>query len=154
MRNITRSWHNARLPVPSLWLDLFEKIKALGYNTVSFYVDWNILEGKQGEFRAEGVFAYEPFFEAATKSGIWLIAVSLLQWCEWSRLRPWPQRPGPYINAEVAAGGLPGWLQRIKGMIRTNADDYMEATELWVLIISFSWSLYSSSIDMLLPLQE
>ena len=65
--------------MPSLWLDLFEKIKALGYNTVSFYVDWNLLEGKQGEFRADGVFAYEPFFEAATKAGIWLIAVSSLQ---------------------------------------------------------------------------
>ncbi|KFY31041.1 hypothetical protein V493_01453 [Pseudogymnoascus sp. VKM F-4281 (FW-2241)] len=110
--------HPWRLPVPSLWLDLFEKIKALGYNTVSFYVDWNLLEGKQGEFRAEGVFAYEPFFEAATKAGIWLIA-----------------RPGPYINAEVAAGGLPGWLQRIKGMIRTNADDYIEATEHYVASI-------------------
>ncbi|OBT75836.1 hypothetical protein VF21_04385 [Pseudogymnoascus sp. 05NY08] len=110
--------HPWRLPVPSLWLDLFEKIKALGYNTVSFYVDWNLLEGKQGEFRADGVFAYEPFFEAATKAGIWLIA-----------------RPGPYINAEVAAGGLPGWLQRLKGMIRTNADDYMEATELYVASI-------------------
>ncbi|KFY87587.1 hypothetical protein V500_06879 [Pseudogymnoascus sp. VKM F-4518 (FW-2643)] len=110
--------HPWRLPVPSLWLDLFEKIKALGYNTVSFYVDWNLLEGKQGEFRADGVFAYEPFFEAATKAGIWLIA-----------------RPGPYINAEVAAGGLPGWLQRIKGMIRTNAEDYMEATELYVASI-------------------
>lgn len=97
---------------------------------MSFYVDWNLLEGKQGEFRADGVFAYEPFFEAATKAGIWLIAVSSFQSFKGFKLRPWLQRPGPYINAEVAAGGLPGWLQRIKGMIRTNADDYMEATEL------------------------
>lgn len=62
--------------MPSLWLDVFQKIKALGYNTVSFYVNWALLEGKPGEFRAEGVFAYEPFFEAATEAGIWLIAVS------------------------------------------------------------------------------
>lgn len=66
-----------RLPVPSLWLDVFQKIKALGYNGVSFYVDWALVEGKQGDFTAEGIFAFEPFFEAAQQAGIYLIAVSL-----------------------------------------------------------------------------
>jgi beta-galactosidase GanA len=66
-----------RLPVASLWLDVFQKIKALGYNAVSFYVDWALVEGKQGDFTAEGVFAWEPFFEAAQEAGIYLIAVSL-----------------------------------------------------------------------------
>lgn len=65
----------SRLPVPSLWLDLFQKVKALGFNCVSFYVNWALLEGKRGEFRADGVFALEKFFEAATEAGIWLIAV-------------------------------------------------------------------------------
>jgi beta-galactosidase GanA len=65
-----------RLPVQSLWLDVFQKIKALGYNAVSFYVDWALVEGKQGDFTAEGVFAWEPFFEAAQQAGIYLIAVS------------------------------------------------------------------------------
>ncbi|KAH0159312.1 hypothetical protein KCU67_g7171, partial [Aureobasidium melanogenum] len=41
-------FHPFRLPVPSLWLDVFQKIKALGYNAVSFYADWALLEGKQG----------------------------------------------------------------------------------------------------------
>lgn len=59
-----------------MWLDVFQKIKALGYNGVSFYVDWALVEGKQGDFSAEGIFAWEPFFEAATKAGIYLIAVS------------------------------------------------------------------------------
>lgn len=67
-----------RLPVPSLWLDVFQKIKALGYNAVSFYADWALLEGKQGDFTAEGVFAWEPFFEAAQEAGVYLIAVSRL----------------------------------------------------------------------------
>jgi beta-galactosidase GanA len=62
--------------VPSLWIDIFQKIKSLGYNTVSFYVNWALLEGKPGEFRANDVFAYEPFFAAASEAGIWLIAVS------------------------------------------------------------------------------
>ena len=77
-------FHPFRLPVPGLWLDVFQKIKALGYNGVSFYVDWALVEGKQGDFSAEGIFGFDPFFEAAQTAGIYLLA-----------------RPGPYINAEV-----------------------------------------------------
>jgi beta-galactosidase GanA len=104
--------HPFRLPVPSLYIDLFHKIKALGFNTVSFYVDWALLEGKPGHFRADGIFDLQPFFDAATEAGIYLLA-----------------RPGPYINAEVSGGGFPGWLQRIKGILRTDAPDYLNATD-------------------------
>ncbi|KAI0847619.1 glycoside hydrolase family 35 protein [Daldinia vernicosa] len=105
-------FHPWRLPVPSLWLDVFQKTKALGFNCVSFYTNWALLEGKPGDFSVEGVFSYEQFFEAATKAGIYLIA-----------------RPGPYINAEVSFGGFPGWLQRVKGHLRTSDDDYLAATD-------------------------
>lgn len=101
-----------RLPVPTLWLDVFQKIKALGFNCVSFYVDWALLEGKPGEYRAKGIFALEPFFKAATQAGIYLLA-----------------RPGPYINAEVSGGGFPGWLQRVNGTLRTSDRAYLEATD-------------------------
>ena len=104
--------HPFRLPVPSLYLDLFQKIKALGFNMVSFYVDWALLEGKPGEFRADGIFDLKPFFDAATEAGIYLLA-----------------RPGPYINAEVSGGGFPGWLQRVRGQLRTGAPDYLSATD-------------------------
>jgi hypothetical protein len=104
--------HPFRLPVPSLYLDVFQKIKALGFNMVSFYVDWALLEGKPGHFRADGIFDLEPFFEAATQAGIYLLA-----------------RPGPYINAEASGGGFPGWLARVKGILRTNATDYLDATD-------------------------
>lgn len=122
-------FHPWRLPVPSLWLDIFQKIKAMGFNCVSFYSNWALLEGKPGNFSAEGVFAYEQFFEAATKAGVYLIAVSLLlniylKWFTEPR-----QRPGPYINAEVSFGGFPGWLQRIKGHFRTPDKDYLAATD-------------------------
>ncbi|PHH91341.1 hypothetical protein CDD83_856 [Cordyceps sp. RAO-2017] len=105
-------FHPFRLPVPSLYLDIFQKIRALGFNMVSFYVDWALLEGKPGEFRADGIFDLEPFFEAAKRAGIYLLA-----------------RPGPYINAEVSGGGFPGWLQRIKGVLRTDEGDYLSTTE-------------------------
>jgi beta-galactosidase GanA len=65
-----------RLPVPALWLDVFQKIRALGYTGVSFYVDWALLEGDPGTFKADGVFDLDPFFEAATQAGIYLLAVN------------------------------------------------------------------------------
>jgi beta-galactosidase GanA len=64
-----------RLPVPGLWYDVFQKIRSAGYTGVSFYVDWALLEGQAGQFSAKGVFALEPFFEAASKAGIYLLAV-------------------------------------------------------------------------------
>lgn len=105
-------FHPFRLPVPSLWLDVFQKVKALGFNTVSFYVDWALLEAKEGEYRAKGIFDITSFFEYAQKAGIFLIA-----------------RPGPYINAEVAGGGFPGRLQRLAGQLRTKSPDFLNATE-------------------------
>lgn len=105
-------FHPFRLPVPALWLDVFQKIKSLGYNCVSFYTHWALHEGKPGEFSAEGIFGYEQFFDAAAEAGIYLIA-----------------RPGPYINAEVSGGGFPGWLQRVSGTLRTKDQSYLDATE-------------------------
>jgi hypothetical protein len=107
--------HPFRLPVPALWLDILQKVRSLGYTAVSFYVNWALVEGNPGEIRADGVFALEPFFEAAKQAGIYLIA-----------------RPGPYINAEVSGGGFPGWLQRIKGHLRTTDNDYLESTNLYI----------------------
>jgi beta-galactosidase GanA len=47
----------------------------MGYTGVSFYIDWALLEGKPGSFSAKGVFDLEPFFDAAAKAGIYLVAV-------------------------------------------------------------------------------
>lgn len=102
-------FHPFRLNSPGLWLDVFQKIKALGYSAVSFYLDWALLEGEPGHFRAQGIFNPGPFMEAAGRAGIYLIA-----------------RPGPYINAEVSGGGLPGWLARIEGVLRSADSAYLE----------------------------
>lgn len=84
----------------------------MGFNCVSFYVDWALLEGKPGQYRAEGIFALEPFFGVAKEAGIYLLA-----------------RPGPYINAEVTGGGFPGWLQRVNGTLRTADKEFLDATQ-------------------------
>lgn len=108
-------FHPFRLPSPGLWLDVLQKIKSLGFSGVSFYVNWALIEGEQGEFGADGVFALEEFFDAASQAGIYLLA-----------------RPGPYINSEVAGGGFPGWTSRLKGPVRSNATDWLDATRNYI----------------------
>lgn len=90
-------FHPFRQPVPGLWLDVFQKIKAMGFNGVSFYTYRGRLEGNPGHINTEGIFALGEFFRAASEAGICLVA-----------------RPGPYINTETAVGGLPGWTLRLK----------------------------------------
>ncbi|KAK6955635.1 hypothetical protein Daesc_003277 [Daldinia eschscholtzii] len=104
--------HPFRLPSPGLWLDVFQKIRSIGFTGVSFYVMWGLLEGEPGQVRAEGVFALEEFFKAASQAGIYLLA-----------------RPGPYINAEVSGGGFPGWVSRLRGLIRSSSADFEQAAK-------------------------
>lgn len=108
-------FHPWRLPSPGLWLDVFQKIKALGYNGVSFYVNWALVEGHPGEVLMDGIFDLQPFIDAAVEAGLYLIA-----------------RPGPYVNSELSGGGFPGWLQRNKGELRSMAPDYLNATSTYV----------------------
>ncbi|KAF2632356.1 glycoside hydrolase family 35 protein [Macroventuria anomochaeta] len=89
-------FHPFRLPSPGLWLDIFQKIKAMGF-----------LACESGHIKNSGVYNLEGFFDAAKRAGIYLLA-----------------RPGPYINSEVSGGGFPGWLQRNKGVLRATAPDF------------------------------
>lgn len=107
---LSGEFHPFRLPSPGLWLDVFQKIRALGFSAVSFYLDWALLEGEPGHIRTDGVFSLDQFFNAANEAGIYLIA-----------------RPGPYINSEVSGGGFPGWLARLKGRLKTTDPDYLDA---------------------------
>lgn len=115
---LSAEYHHFRLPVSSLWIDNFQKIKAMGFNTVSFYTYWPLHEGKPGEFTAEGVFALEEWFKAAKEADVYLIA-----------------RPGPYINSESSGGGLPGWLQQVKGengTLRTTSGEFLSSTDTYM----------------------
>ena len=103
-------FHPFRLSVPDLWLDVFQKIKALGFSGVSFYTDWGLQEGSRGDV-VTGIWSLDKFFQAASEAGIYLLA-----------------RPGPYINAETAAGGLPGWTLRFNATLRSANPEYLDAT--------------------------
>lgn len=112
-------FHPFRLPVPDLWLDVLQKIKSMGFTGVSFYTDWGLLEGDPGNVVTEGIWSLETFFRAATQAGIYLIA-----------------RPGPYINAETTAGGIPGWVLRSNFTIRSDEYGYLNMTRHYMSTIA------------------
>lgn len=112
---LSAEFHPWHLPSPGLWLDVFQKVKAIGFSGVSFYLNWALLEGEPGVVRTDGVLALDEFFSAAKEAGIYLWA-----------------RPGPYINSEVSGGGLPGWLQRSKAQLRSTEPEFLNATRKYI----------------------
>ncbi|KAI5120764.1 hypothetical protein M0805_004727 [Coniferiporia weirii] len=120
-------FHTYRLPVPSLWLDILQKVKAAGLNAISVYTHWGSINPSPGVVDFDGFRALQPLFDAAKAAGIWIVL-----------------RPGPYINAETTAGGIAHWVtSEVAGTLRTNATDY-EA----------SWKDYiSGMINVTLPNQ-
>ncbi|KAG8737536.1 hypothetical protein FRC10_008085 [Ceratobasidium sp. 414] len=113
-------FHSWRLPVPDLWPDIFQKMKAAGFNAVSIYVHWGTISPSRNIIDLDGYRDLKPVFEAAKEAGIFLI-----------------YRPGPYINAETSAGGIPHWVTtEVAGHLRTNASDYAAAWAPYVKAIS------------------
>ncbi|KAG2179367.1 hypothetical protein INT44_006213 [Umbelopsis vinacea] len=77
-------FHYYRLPSPDLWADIFEKFKALNFNTASIYFYWGYHSPKQGVYDFEGVRDISKFLQTAKKYGINIISragpyVSILQ---------------------------------------------------------------------------
>jgi Glycosyl hydrolases family 35/Beta-galactosidase, domain 2 len=86
-------FHYFRLPSPSLWPDVLQKIKADGFNTVQLYFSWAYHSPKQGVYDFSGIRDIDKLLDDAEDAGLYVLA-----------------RPGPYINAETDAGGLPDWI--------------------------------------------
>ncbi|OIJ66243.1 beta-galactosidase [Streptomyces mangrovisoli] len=107
--------HPFRLPSPSLWRDVLEKMRAHGYNTVSVYVSWNYHSPAPGQYDFTGVRDLDLFLRTAAETGLYVIL-----------------RPGPYINAEIDAGGFPGWLTATPGTARTDDATYLAYADEWL----------------------
>ncbi len=86
-------FHYFRLPSPDLWRDIFQKMKAAGFNAVSLYFDWDYHSPRPGVYDFTGIRDVDKLLDMAQQAGLYVIV-----------------RPAPYINAEVDSGGLPGWL--------------------------------------------
>lgn len=97
------AFHYFRTPGADMARDRFLKMKAGGYNTVDIYFNWNYHSPKQGEYDFSGIKDVRKVLQESKKAGLFVIA-----------------RPGPFINAEVNAGGLPFWLLKAEDVIPRN----------------------------------
>ena len=116
------AFHYFRCPGAKMARDRFLKMKAGGYNTVDLYFNWNYHSPKQGVYDFSGIKDARKVLEEAKKAGLYVIA-----------------RPGPFINAEVNAGGLPFWLLKTEDVVPRNrigteykySPKYMEYVAEW-----------------------
>ncbi|WP_420711693.1 beta-galactosidase [Streptomyces sp. NRRL F-5123] len=108
-------FHYFRLPSPDLWLDIFQKMKAAGFNATSLYFDWDYHSPAPGVYDFTGVRDVDKLLDMAQQAGLYVIA-----------------RPAPYINAEVDSGGLPGWLTTKKEQNRTDDPEFLKYSDEWL----------------------
>ncbi len=108
-------FHYFRLPSPSLWVDIFQKMKAAGFNAVSLYFDWDYHSPAPGVYDFTGVRNLDKLLDDAARAGLYVIA-----------------RPAPYINAEVDSGGLPGWLTTKMENNRTDDPNFLKYSDEWM----------------------
>lgn len=111
--------HPFRLPNPSLWRDVMQKMKALGFNGVAFYFDWGYHSPAPGVYDFSGIRNVERALQIAKEEGMYVIA-----------------RTGPYINSELTGGGYPGWMFRNRGEARTDDPVYLSAVDEWMTQIN------------------
>ena len=111
--------HPFRLPNPSLWRDVLQKMKATGFNAVAFYFDWGYHSAAPGQYDFSGVRNIERALQIAEEEGMYIIA-----------------RTGPYVNAELTGGGYPGWMFRNRAEARTDDPAYTAATDEWMTQIN------------------
>ena len=108
-------FHYFRLPSPDLWLDIFQKMKASGFNSTSLYFDWGYHSPTPGVYDFTGVRDIDKLLDLAERAGLYVIA-----------------RPAPYINAEVAGGGLPGWMATKPGQNRSADPLFTKYADQWL----------------------
>ncbi|KAI1363862.1 glycoside hydrolase superfamily [Xylaria arbuscula] len=106
-------FHYWRYPVPELWRDLLEKVKAAGFNAFSIYNHWGYHNPLPDVLDFEnGAHNFTQILTLAKELGMYMII-----------------RPGPYINAEANGGGFPLWVTT--GAYGELRDDDPRYTEAW-----------------------
>ncbi|GAB3797510.1 hypothetical protein GCM10028798_08860 [Humibacter antri] len=110
-------FHYWREPSTSDWRDIFQKMRAAGFNAVSLYFFWGLHSSQPGKFDFSGIKNIDLLLTMAQQEGLYVIA-----------------RPGPYINAEISMGGLPAYLTDSgAGSLRSTDDpDVLKQEESWL----------------------
>ena len=110
--------HYWRAPDVNSWRDLFQKMRANGYNAVSLYFFWGLHQSKEGgpfDFSKGTIKDLDLLLTMAQEEGLYVIA-----------------RPGPYVNAEISMGGLPAWMPNYSGGLRTTDPKVLAASKAWL----------------------
>ncbi|HEX3985709.1 MAG TPA: beta-galactosidase family protein [Acidobacteriaceae bacterium] len=115
-RIISGSIHYARVP-RAYWRDRLRMAKAMGLNTVTTYVFWNVHEPRPGVYDFSGNLDVAEFVREAQQEGLYVIL-----------------RPGPYACAEWEFGGFPSWLLKDPStVVRSHNPAFLAAAQAWLL---------------------
>ncbi len=104
------AFHYFRLPAPDAWRDALLRLRRAGYNAVDLYFPWHYHSPAPGVYDFTGIRDVPRLLRLVDELGLYLVA-----------------RPGPYVCAEVDAGGLPGWLLAMEGVIPRCRQDLRHA---------------------------
>src|SRR5215813_14034215 len=101
---ISGEMHYPRIP-RAYWRNRMRMAKAMGLNTITTYVFWNVHEPRPGAYDFSGNNDVAEFIREAQQEGLYVIL-----------------RPGPYVCAEWEWGGYPAWLLKQKGIVVRSSD--------------------------------
>ena len=111
---ISGEMHYPRVP-RAYWRDRFRKARAMGLNTITTYVFWNLHEPLPGVYDFSGQNDIAEYIREAQQEGLNVIL-----------------RPGPYVCAEWELGGYPSWLLKDRTVVLRSQDPtYTAAVERW-----------------------
>jgi len=112
---ISGEMHYQRIP-RAYWRVRFRMAKAMGLNTVTTYVFWNVHEPRPGVYDFAGNNDVAEFIREAQQEGLYVIL-----------------RPGPYACAEWEFGGYPAWLLKDHTIVvRSRDPKFMEPAARWI----------------------
>ena len=112
---ISGEMHYPRIP-REYWRARLKMARAMGLNSVTTYVFWNLHEPKPGVYDFSGQLDVAEFIREAQEEGLFVLL-----------------RPGPYVCAEWDLGGLPSWrLADPDIILRSDDPKFMQPVARWL----------------------
>jgi beta-galactosidase len=113
---ISGEMHYTRIP-REYWHARLRMARAMGLNTITTYVFWNMHEVQPGVYNFSGQRDIAEFIREARSEDLYVIL-----------------RPGPYSCAEWDWGGYPAWLLKQHGIVVRSTDPkFMDPARRWLL---------------------